>query len=258
MAEGGIPAPVKLVLGVDSSAQAVQWSRWFNDLLMYFTAANITDGKRQRALLLYLGGPEVSEIYETCEDTEKTFASTSGILIDYFKEKKNVSFERYNFHSAKKGDHENAKSYLIRLKKLVASCDFDHYSSKDALIDQFISSCGSAKLQRKLLVKDQVDLEDLIRMASTMELVDTQVSTMEKSEQAELVNVMKGKIHCYGCGSSDHVIHSPECPASGLACHQCGFMGHFKSYCRNQKGGKGYGARVKALEASDSDEDYLF
>ena len=76
MAEAGIPAPRRLILSEEASAQSRQWTEWSKELIIYFEAAGITAGKRKRALLLYLGGEVLRDIYESYEDTEKTFEST--------------------------------------------------------------------------------------------------------------------------------------------------------------------------------------
>ena len=96
--------------------------------------------------MLYLGGQQVRNIYNTYEDTDKTFESCQTLLSDHFKLQKNLSFERFKFHGAKLLPGENARSYITRLKKLVKSCDFDQYSPEDALVDHFINTCDSTTL----------------------------------------------------------------------------------------------------------------
>ena len=232
---------------------------------MYFIAADIPE-KRQRALLLYQAGPEVREIYQACgeTDTEKTFESTSTILTQYFTDKKNLSFERFQFRSAHKQEDENCKTFIIRLKKLANSCDFHKYSPEDAIVDQFITCCRSTSLRRKLLSTDNLDLDTLIKKASMMELVDTQASVMENGGDSETINALRGRPkpdnqrQCYGCGGFDHNINSEGCPARGKPCYICGNTGHYSKFCFKRKG-KGSGENLKAVvETEDSDEEYLF
>ena len=60
----------------EASVQSRQWTEWSTELTIYFEAAGITAGKRKRALLLYFDGEVLRDIYESYEDTEKTFEST--------------------------------------------------------------------------------------------------------------------------------------------------------------------------------------
>ena len=44
---------------------AQRWRKWIKRLENFFVASAISDKKRQRALLLYYAGEEVSEIFDT-------------------------------------------------------------------------------------------------------------------------------------------------------------------------------------------------
>ena len=265
MAQGGLPTPNRLVLDIDSAVQAKQWEEWLQEVTMYFVAADITDKARKRAVLLYLAGKEVRDIYEAFTDTDKTFESTSTILTNYFSEKKNISFERFQFHSVSKQENENFKSYIIRLKKLAVSCDFENYSTEHAIVDKFIGSCGSSTLRRKLLSEEKLDLEQVVKIATTMQLVNSQVSEISKGEQSsyEEVCAIRGKTvgagkQCFGCGGFGHAIHDSDCPASGKFCFRCKGEGHFQGYCIKSKTKK-YDHKLHNLEIEGSDsDDYLF
>ena len=136
MAEGGLSPPHKLSLDLDQSKQSSQWKKWINELQIYFTAAGITDDTRQKALLLYLAGDEVREIYETLNDNFNTFQSAVTCLNGYFLDNPNLTFERFQFYSAHKKQGESSKSYITRLKTLAASCDFENYTTQDAICEK--------------------------------------------------------------------------------------------------------------------------
>lgn len=251
MVDSGIPAPCKLNLAEEVSAQTHQWEEWIKELNIYFEAAAITAVKRKRALLLYLGGEQVRNIYETYDDTEKTFETTQAILNTHFAQRKNLSFERFKFHSSTMTSYENALAYITRLKKLARSCDFDQYSPEDALVDHFITTCGSSILRRKLLSEEDLNLDKLLKIVSTVEVVDTQIKVIENGN-------LRGEVHglsdkqdyrsmCFGCGSFTHRIRSKDCPASGITCFKCGVLGHYASRCIK---GSGKGEKVHLVEES--------
>ena len=52
--EASRPAPQRLVLSEEASAQSRHGSEWIQELIIYFEAAGITAGKRKIAPLLYL------------------------------------------------------------------------------------------------------------------------------------------------------------------------------------------------------------
>ena len=267
MAEAGIPSPAKLVLTEDASAQAQQWDSWVGELQIYFEAANITAAKRKRALLLYLGGERIRNIYDTYEDTDKTFDSAKLVLDSHFELKKNVSYERFKFNSSKIHQWEGALSYITRLRQLVKTCKFEEYSPEDAIVDHFISTCDSASLRKKLLSEKDLDIDKLVEIASTVELIDRQSRDIEKQQgqnTAEEVHAVKGKEDmvkgCYGCGLFGHRMYSSDCPAREARCFVCGNIGHYSKCCqaRNQAR-KGTVHCVEIKENSEKrDEGYLF
>ena len=126
-------------------AIAQRWRKWIN----LFIAAAISDKKRQRALLLYYAGEEVSEIFDTLPDTGDDFETAKTKLNAYFDPKKNVEFEIYMFRRAKQGSGETMNSYHSRLRQLAATCEFNDVDKE--IKSQIIQSCTSQRLRRKAL-----------------------------------------------------------------------------------------------------------
>ena len=81
---------------------------------------------RQRALLLYLAGPEVEKIFATLPDTgeDNDYDTAEVKLTTYFSPKKNVLFERYVFRQACQEQNETIDQYHTCLHHLSATCDF--------------------------------------------------------------------------------------------------------------------------------------
>ena len=106
------------------AAIAQRWRKWIKRLENLFVATAISDKKRQRALLLYYAGEEVSEIFDTVPNTGEDFETTETKLNAYFDPKKNVEFEIYTFRQAKQSLGETMNSYHSRLRHLAATCEF--------------------------------------------------------------------------------------------------------------------------------------
>ena len=71
-------------------AIAQRWRKWIKRRENLFVVAAISDKKRQRALLLYYAGEEVSKIFDTLPDTGEDFETAKTKLNAYFDPKKNV------------------------------------------------------------------------------------------------------------------------------------------------------------------------
>ena len=74
--------------------------RWVKSFEYFLVASNVTDKKRQRALLLHLAGPEVQEVFETLTETGDDYDTALAKLDAYFKPQKNIPFERHTFRQA--------------------------------------------------------------------------------------------------------------------------------------------------------------
>ena len=181
--ELGLSPPEKLHI-VAGTQQEHVWKDWVDNLVMYFTALGITDGTRQKAILLYTAGEDVRKIYKTLVDTGTDFASAKQTLDIYFKGKKNVVFERNQFRRTLQDSNETVKAYVTRLIDLSNSCDFEKYSPEAAVIDQVIEHCSSSKLRRKLLSEEKaLTLDRVVSVASTMEITEEQASEIEKGKE---------------------------------------------------------------------------
>ena len=267
MTSGGIIAPNKLNLGIECLEQSKQWQYWIEELELYFSADNIQSEKRKYSLLLYLGGSELREIYETLDDNEKSYKSAKAVLNAYFLDKKNLVYECYLFNSLQQKSDENYKAFMVRLKKFGMSCEFHTYTLEDAMIDKFVTGCKDSTLRKNLLGVKNLTLEKLVEKAISFETVNQQANIMEKNcgEVEEVCSLSKPSGRCWGCGESGHVIHDQRCPASLKKCRKCSFIGHFHKYCNKEYKDTKFPKEekskyVNAIDADviDSDDEYLF
>ena len=77
------------------------WEQYLKRFEYYIKAANVTRDEQKRALLLHISGYEVQDIFQTFEDQGTTYEHNVDKLSEYFKPKKNISYERYVFHKSK-------------------------------------------------------------------------------------------------------------------------------------------------------------
>ena len=82
-------------VNTDPSTLGVRWKKWLARFRNLLLAIDVTDKKRQRALLLHYAGEGLNEIFDTLPDT------TAGEDETYFTPKKNREYEIYLFRQAK-------------------------------------------------------------------------------------------------------------------------------------------------------------
>ncbi|KAK3733402.1 hypothetical protein QZH41_002706 [Actinostola sp. cb2023] len=136
--------------------------------------------------------------------------------------------------------------------------------SENQIRDQIVQKCKYVELRKKLLEKgEKLQLKDVLRIATTLEAVQSQLRTMKdvSTGSEDTVNIVQArksqakgdhddemtdrsdrqvdrrdnrKVECYGCGRKGHYSRDPQCPAKGKTCNHCGKPGHFANKCREK------------------------
>ena len=146
------------------------------------------DKERRRYLLLHYAGEEVNEIFETLPNTGNDYDTAVTKLTEYFWPKKNTEFEVYKFRQAKQEAWETIDTYYTRLRQLSLTCEFA--ATDKEVKSQIIQGCASTRLRRKALREDMT-LEELIKLARSMEIADKQAAEIENAEKFVDVNAMR-------------------------------------------------------------------
>ena len=244
------------VLG-DEHTAGVRWKRYIAKFDMLTVAMNIQDKPaRKKALLLHVAGDEVFDIFMTFTDaqkgpeTEEGYKTFKQSMLDYFEPKKHTDFEVVKFRHEVQREGETIDTFCTRLRQLAVRCDFDNADREIKL--QLLSGSKSKRLQKRAL-REELDLEGILKLARSLEISDRQALEMEKT--AETVNFTrqkgknqnfkkaehKSKRHsesgqdrskCGWCGSKDR--HpKKECPARSDECSTCHKVGHWWRVCRS-------------------------
>ena len=251
---------------VEHSSIEPIWQAWKEELDYYIAAANITNDKQKRNLLLHLAGPKVQKIFKTLREPEeeRTFKSASDALDGYFLPKKSVFYERFIFGEAVQEPHESIDQFATRLRNLSDHCQFENVD--DAVRYQLVKACLSTKLKKFALREgsregDQCDLKSLLDFGRAQERGERQARQMNngnsskndsshvyavnsrkkdgrvKAQQTFKKNASKvrqtaaakPKKCCFHCGGE--YPHSTVCPAQGKTCRSCSKIGHLASVC---------------------------
>ena len=264
-----IPVVEQFIIDKSSTTNlSKKWDVWKDDFSLFIMASGITNVDQKKALLLHIAGKEVREIYRAmpanADNVVDTYDSIIQKLDDYFKPKKNLSYERYVFKKAKQLEDEDAATYITKLRTLAESCEYQDINVE--IRDQFVVTCESVKLRKRLLRENNLTLEKLQDIARREETTKQQASEIEKSMESikEVTNNIKevrlrsnrsagfekykrenkpmfskeyhkSSPKCYKCGENFDRDHLKQCKAIGKDCFNCGKEGHFSQVCRNNK-----------------------
>ena len=104
----------------DAATAHTAWTRWVTRFEQYLAEADIEEEKHKIALLIYLAGETVADIFATLPDTGEDCLTTIMNLNEQFGLQKNSLHEIYMFHQAKHEANEplvgNRKDFEILLQ----------------------------------------------------------------------------------------------------------------------------------------------
>jgi hypothetical protein len=247
----GLSLPV-FNINKDPSVVANEWKKWKRSFNLFLRSRSVTDNSLKQAWLLHHAGMAVQEIYYTLsKDQDLAYADSVKLLDDYFLPMANVPFERHQFRQLCQTADETVAQFVCRLRQSASTCDFGETES-DAIRDQVIDKCRSINLRRKLLERDKLSLDDVLKVANAYEAVDRQLKAFTppsnvQSGATASVHAVRGSqssrgrgthqsfqhrgVQCYACGRHGHMSSDASCPAKGKTCSYCCEVGHFKQKC---------------------------
>ena len=237
------------VLG-DEHTAGVRWKRYIAKFEMLTVAMNIQNAHgRKKALLLHVAGDEVFDIFMTFTEEQKGGDTAEGYntmkqsLLNYFEPKKNLDFEVVKFRQEMQREGETIDSFCTRLRQLALRCDFENADRE--LKVQLLTGTNSKRLKRRAL-RDEHDLEGILKLARSLEVADRQALEMEKttetvnftrkSQKQNFKKTSSKSFSAHKCGwcGSDQRHPKRLCPAKDEDCLSCGKHGHYAKVCRNK------------------------
>ena len=215
------------------------------------------------------------------EEDKKKIDKCLEVLEKYFKPTRNVVYERYVFNTCSQTGEESIQTYVTRLRKLAASCEYG------ALTDEFIQDRLVIGLKNqgdkvRLLREKSLTLQKAIEMCTSSETASHQMKAIEatgdkqtedlkklrdkktgdtnrrkkrdgsRSSKKEKKNENKNfesssEPTCKYCGRKQRHTRRTECPALKQTCSKCHKNGHFASVCRSSKKVQQFEEDKKAL-----------
>lgn len=232
----GIPPPAKMDIHGDT---AQNW-QYFEDSWNNYTIATGLNTKGNDILvatLLSVIGKECYQIYQHLPLTVEERKDPKIIiqkLKDYFLPQKNTIYERYIFNSTIQETTEPFDTFLNRLRKNAASCEFGNLQD-EMMRDRIVIGIRDNHLRARLLRESKLTLENTLTICRTSEATQTQLMKIE-GETVHFTKHSKNSVkprqikNCKYCGNSHQ---RGKCPAYGTKCDKCDKYNHYASVCRS-------------------------
>lgn len=257
----------------DDGNCAADWQIWIRSFELFLKVNKIENKEIMRDWLLHYAGPKVQDIYFNLPQSGNAepikpgpwlakyvafdndpYTEVVTKLQEYFAPKKNQSYERHVFRKLHQKTEERIDAFIMRLRIQANRCDFGEHLDEN-LKEQTTGGCKSSLLRRKILERDGVTFDELIKMARIIEDVAEQQKIFSNEQKEDISDnnpttevckiEARGKfnqyrnpnfkfnssIECSRCGLKGHKASFEKCPAKGKECKKCGKNDHFARKC---------------------------
>ncbi|MCG8048533.1 MAG: hypothetical protein N0E48_23435 [Candidatus Thiodiazotropha endolucinida] len=154
------------------------WEKWFQRFERFRSASGLSEKQEEIQVnsLIYCMGSEADDILDTLKLTaeqKKKYETVSKKLKDYFIPKRNVIFERVQFHQRVQFEGENVDSFVTSLYKLAEYCSFGELHD-EMIRDRLVVGLRDQRVSEKLQLDAELTLEKALTQARQHEAVKAQ------------------------------------------------------------------------------------
>ena len=131
-----------------------EWPAYAECLQHYFTANDVTNGDKKRAILLSICGPEtyglIRSLVQPKKPTEFSYTQLVKKVKKHYNPRPPAIVQRFKFNSLKRQPGETVAHYVAELRKLTEYCEFGD-TLDDMLRDKLVWGIEDARIQQRLL-----------------------------------------------------------------------------------------------------------
>ncbi|KAL1478151.1 hypothetical protein MTO96_035179 [Rhipicephalus appendiculatus] len=159
--------------GLLSSVPTLEASKSTSRFEVFASANNIDELKKAQVFLTVLD----EKAYVTLRSlllpkspADSKYADITKVLREHYAPRRSIVTERYRFHRRDQGQSETIGEFVVKLKKLAATCEFGSFL-EESLRDRLISGLRSEDIRCRLLSlpNKEATWERVLNIATAME-----------------------------------------------------------------------------------------
>ena len=172
-----------------------------------------------------------ANIFVTLQDGTNVEEALAKLSARFIK-RSSSTLMRFKLRQMKQEPNENIDDFIQRLRTAAQKCPTPALSIEDhknlIICDALVSGISSNEIRQRLLEFEDVNLDSMIRSATSLELAIRDSLSIIQSQQGELcqsftegqaTRVAALRTKCQWCGKVKHSRSS--CPAKDSVCNKC-------------------------------------
>ena len=230
-----------------SENNAYTWDKYIRRFeILLRIQRNLTE-EQQLDLLLYVGGDDVLDLYDTLLQVGTTDKYTKyqefvKAVKDKFTPTTNMVVNRMAFRQAMQEPEENIENFIKRLREQAKFCNFENVDNE--IVSQVTIGCSEGYIKKIGMENPALTLEEFIAKVMQAErirqsLIQMQTSSINRIHVLPEANKSLRKISrnnilskFFNCG--EEWPHREVCPVKGKTCNFCGKIDHLEACCREK------------------------
>ena len=232
----------------DFDSTQEDWESYVERLELYFTANDVSDAGKVRAIFLSTCGAATyrliksSSVLAPKKPTEVDFKDIVAQMSAHYHPTPAPTVQRFRFNSRSRKPGESIATFVSELKKLSEYCEFGE-SLDEMIRDRLVCGIADERWQRRMLSEPKLDFKKAFELAQAMEAAERNVrdlqsaTTQEKLHALHLQSQDASTTHrtppsrCYRCGANHK---AADCRFKDTECHYCHKKGHIAKVCRSK------------------------
>ena len=137
----------------------------------YFTANDVVDADKERAILLSTCGAQTYKLVRSLvapqKPTEFSYSELVKKVSDHYHPKPSVTVQRFTFNSRARKPSEPIAVYIAELRRLSQDCEFGA-TLEEMVRNRLVCGIGDARIQRRLLSEDKLDFKRALELVQAI------------------------------------------------------------------------------------------
>ncbi len=209
-----------------------RFSIYVERLNLYFEANSVPDDKQIAVFLTVIGTKNyalLSDRYAPVSPKDQRLFNLIGTLKAHFQPEPIIIAERFLFYKRDQKPGETISDFVADLRRLAANCRFGAHLS-DALRDRFVCGLNVESIQKELLTKKALTMEDADKHAlswSSAEKTSRAIHAGKSATSSSVVHAMHhDRVMNSGTSSNTSGLRTRHNSHNNSSCYRCGKPGH--------------------------------